>query len=410
MSTEKRSFLFLAVLLGLVFLLTPGWAQSNVQVRKYAIAVSDANIRSNPTTQSSILTVVRAGEKMEVLDDLGTWFKVKTPSGVVGYVWGKLVRIEVEKVIKEVTPETPQTPPKPQKPETPPAPQTTSRPKLPSTAGGSDVLTQAREAKFDFSFNFTYALVNPEDFWAWGRTFNTIFEYYEQIWVSYGYTPQMDEPLTNLKHMLGGDAELKYFLKDNFAIGVGFTLLSGSKDEKRRLEVAGTYMEVNQALKSSITAPFLALHFYMPSETVNFEVFAGAGYYIGKFSADYLYTTNFSRPFSVSLTDMKKSTPGFFGGLRVNFPIQENMGIFVAGKYDYIKFTDIEGKYSSGGGGGTYTTGKVYYYEILSNGRWLPMLTPFQTPPAPSRTLRNIRPAEFNFSGINLSLGFFVKF
>ncbi|GEM_PF-997454 len=398
MFAKRQAFRFFTSLLVLLFLTSPGWAQESVRVRKLAIAVMDANIRANPTTQSRIITMVRAGEKMEVLDDLGMWLKVKLHDGTVGYVWGKLVRVEVEKIIGRTSPVTSQ------KPGIVP-------PLKPAPARVPSPPVKAKEARFDFSFNFTYALVNPDDFWTWGKSFNSQLEHTEGAWRSYGVDTQLDPALGNLKHLLGGDAEIKVFLHRNIAVGLGFSLLKGSKVQERRLdgELGGVthYLDVSQTLKSSITAPFLALHFVMPSETADFEVFAGTGYYMGRFSADYDFNSDIYAPYTLSFTDMKKSTLGFLAGIRADIKLQKNMGIFVGGKYTFVKFKDLEGKmtYNS-----SSITGKIYYYEYLTSLGWMPALLASSTAPAPSPGIREIRPAEFNFSGFNVSVGLFFRF
>ena len=75
----------------------PSQSVSEAPRKKYAvIIVQEASIRSLPSSEGEILFVASKGEKLEILEDLGTWLKVRREDGVVGYVWSKLVGIEIE--------------------------------------------------------------------------------------------------------------------------------------------------------------------------------------------------------------------------------------------------------------------------------------------------------------------------
>ncbi len=112
-------------LLGFLFLalaLSPVFAQT---VKKYAIVkVSAANIRSAPSKNGSIVHVAMNGEKLELVEDLGTWLKVRTKTGIVGFVYSPLVQVEIEKVVAPAEqPPSQQPPPSTsvQPPTTPPS-------------------------------------------------------------------------------------------------------------------------------------------------------------------------------------------------------------------------------------------------------------------------------------------------
>ncbi len=78
-----------------------GFAQQ-VQVKKWAVVVSaGANIRTMPSTKGEIIYVAKFGEKLKLAEDLGVWLKVKLKDGRTGFVWSKLVRVEIEKIVKE---------------------------------------------------------------------------------------------------------------------------------------------------------------------------------------------------------------------------------------------------------------------------------------------------------------------
>ena len=386
---EKRiGILFLSFILVLGSL----FSQTNVQVKKYAVVIKDANIRSMPSVQGEIIYLARAGEKLEVLDDLGTWLKVKIPSVGTGFVWSKLVRIEVEKVLKPVAP--------PPKPTTPPGPKPNLKPS-----------PQPQTARFGLSFNFNYALVSPDDFNATVVYFNGLTSEFQDIMIGAGYSASIDHPLEKLTHMLGGAVEGKFFINPNIALGLGFSYVSGSKTSSTILTKDSTEAFTSTStLKASIFAPYFGVSFLVPSQMLSLEFFAHAGYFMGNFSQT--YTGEFMSAYSFDFGDMEKSTLGFMGGVRLNINLQSNMGIFLMGKYTMVKFKDIPGKLilTSGGSTNSYT-GAVYYYEshIISN--WYPMLWVYDTLPSPHPSwMRNPRKAEFDFSGLYLGAGFFFRF
>ena len=384
-------FLSFILVLGSLF------SQGNVQqeVKKYAVVIKDANIRSMPSTQGEIIYVAKAGEKLEVLEDLGTWLKVRIPSVGTGFVWSKLVRIEVEKVLKPVTP-----PPKPTTPPTPPSPKPAMKPS-----------PQPQMAKFGLSFNFNYALVSPDDFNASVAYFNGFASEFRDILIIYGYSASIDHPLEKLTHMLGGAVEGKFFINPNIALGLGFSYMTGSKNSSTTLTKDSTeFLITDSTLKASILAPYFGISFLVPAQMVSIEFFADAGYFMGNFSQT--LTGEFLGPYTFDYEDMKKSTLGFMGGVKLNINLQPNMGIFLMGKYTMAKFKDIPGKLTITSGGSTHTmTGTVYYYEghIISN--WYPMIWVYETLPSPSPPwMSNPRKAEFNFSGFYLGAGFFFRF
>ena len=381
-------FLVFGLALGMLF------SQGNLQqeVRKYAVVMKDANIRSMPSTQGKILYVARSGEKLEVLEDLGTWIKVRIPTGGTGFVWAKLVRIEIEKILKPA--------PKPVAPPTPTSAKPSPKP---------SVVTN--QAKFGFDFNFNYAMVSPGDFNVLPEGMDNYLKEWKVFHESItGKTAQIDHPMEKLSHMIGGGIEAKYFFTPNVALGLGFSYFTGSKTSTSTLTSESS--EVAHATlnsKASILTPYIGASFVIPaSDIFSAEVFLDGGFFMGNFSFDG-GTGSGSLNYSFKLTNVKKSTLGFIGGAKLNFHIQPNMGIFLVGKYTLAKFKDLKGDFEDSAG--VSRSGDVYYYEcnmcILSI---YPMLEAFEEDPSSYFWVKNARKAEFNFSGFYFGLGFFYRF
>ncbi|MCZ6877537.1 MAG: SH3 domain-containing protein [Acidobacteria bacterium] len=53
---------------------------------------STVNIRQAASTSSRIISTVKRGDKLEVLDKTGSWYQIKTESGRTGWVHASLVK------------------------------------------------------------------------------------------------------------------------------------------------------------------------------------------------------------------------------------------------------------------------------------------------------------------------------
>jgi hypothetical protein len=84
MSTRFRRIA--SVVLTVVLAAGSGWADS-VQVEATRV-----NVRKEASTASAIVTTAARGEQLEVLERAGDWYRIRTASGVEGYVSARLVR------------------------------------------------------------------------------------------------------------------------------------------------------------------------------------------------------------------------------------------------------------------------------------------------------------------------------
>ncbi len=376
-------FLSLSLISGLLF-------SQQVETKKYAVVIKTANVRSMPSTQGKILFVAQVGEKLDILEDLGVWIKVRRSDGTVGFIWSKLVRIEVEKVSKPA--------PKPQ----PAQPSVPAPPQKPAPHPKTSGLSQ----RFEVNLNFAYSMINPKEFYAFSELSNEVLNLLSLMYEMGGSSTKIEGNLEGLKNMFSGGAEAKYLFTNNFGIGLGFTASFGNKGGSATFSwIHPTHgsgnLKIEQSLKANIYAPYLALHLIYPSSMVYVDAYGGGGLFIGKFSMNYDYSEGGYDHFQIN-----KSTLGFLGGFRIGFNVSEGMGIFLDGRYTLAKFKNLEGDHTTSSGS---THGTVYYYEqqIIN---WIPALTISDTAPSSSADRRNIRPAEFNFSGFSLSIGLFYRF
>src|SRR5688500_13379089 len=75
----------LAFVVSLFLGVGPGWADA---VR---VATNAVNLRRGPGTLTPIVATLARGEVLEVLDKSGDWYRVRTTSGITGYVSARWV-------------------------------------------------------------------------------------------------------------------------------------------------------------------------------------------------------------------------------------------------------------------------------------------------------------------------------
>ena len=57
-----------------------------------SVIASVVNVRSGPGMKNKVITTVRKGDELELLDETGSWCNVKLSNGVEGWIYKKLVR------------------------------------------------------------------------------------------------------------------------------------------------------------------------------------------------------------------------------------------------------------------------------------------------------------------------------
>jgi hypothetical protein len=59
---------------------------------RHLVVDKRANLRAKASTKSRIIGVLKIGEKLELLDRSGDWFRVKSASGLTGWIFKHLIR------------------------------------------------------------------------------------------------------------------------------------------------------------------------------------------------------------------------------------------------------------------------------------------------------------------------------
>ena len=85
--SRKNKLSHIVLLLAILFLFTANYSYTNTIVKKEGIIFSSTVIvNSAPTSNSADLFSLRAGVKVEVVDEIGDWINIKLTNGKTGWV------------------------------------------------------------------------------------------------------------------------------------------------------------------------------------------------------------------------------------------------------------------------------------------------------------------------------------
>ncbi len=418
------------------------YSQDKVEVKKYVVVVSDVNVRVMPSVNGEVIFVAKSGERMEILEDMGKWLKVKSKNGIVGYVSSKYVRVEVVKTIikSESIKETkkikepekikktgeikkPEVEKKKQNVEKTESGKKESKIEKPFEEKPQKIVKELTKKevnkKMEVSFDFSYGFVDPSEFNATFSFYNALFEYLYDVNKSGGYETELSPLLSGIKDMPGGSFELRYYLNPSIGVNIGMEFYSSGVKENLFLNIDYGYDEVEYTvsndINSKIYAPYIGLTFSIPSKTLSLDIYGDIGYFMGNFKkeSNFIIYLNGKEDYGYTETipELKKSSIGFMGGVRAKLSLSENMGFFVNAKYKVVKFKELEGTQEIdyiNGSSKTYE-GTLWYLEYYMLGEWNNISFIYETEPE-GTNYKNARPAEFDFSGIYLSAGLFFRF
>ena len=134
-------------------------------------------------------------------------------------------------------------------------------------------------------------------------------------------------------------------------------------------------------------------------------LFGGVGLYSAKHfeSEDYSYQASRSNFSSTS----KATGVGFYGGLGSENWVNPNFAFILELYGRYAKLGGFEGDWErSAGGSSTSGSGKLYYYEWQDDdNNWYPATTLSAQPPSAGASVRNVREARVDFSGLGIRFG-----
>jgi len=131
------------VAISLIAVTTILMINTKVQAAQVKIDTDTLKLRKEPSTSSTVLELLSIGEKYDVIEEDGDWYKIKA-KGIVGYVSKDYVKLEGE--ITEGNTQKPEENPEPEQPETS-NPTETTEPQAPVQSSSKQKIKEETELR-----------------------------------------------------------------------------------------------------------------------------------------------------------------------------------------------------------------------------------------------------------------------
>ncbi len=209
-----------------------------------------------------------------------------------------------------------------------------------------------------------------------------------------------------------------------FGLGLGLESL-GSRSVASELvlndvEAPATLITSRIDGKFSILALTANLYAFFGQSPLEYYVFAGPGFFLGKATWDYLFQDDgviFGGYFEDQSIDVTSSGFGVQGGLGIEYRFSPTLGFFAEGKVRACKLKDWSGDetWETTLGGPFTWSGKLWYYEfydwLYGTNEWYGYADIFETGNSPSgEYARSARAFEVDLSGISIRVGVCIRF
>jgi len=214
------------------------------------------------------------------------------------------------------------------------------------------------------------------------------------------------------------EGELIMDLGGTFGIGFGVGYIRRSNESEIGLSQAGVgSLSYSNAPIITVTPANLSLYFFPPAvPSMNFYLYGGVGYYIGKVTSTLRIDTQlvgFPAYWAESESELKDKGLGFHAGAGLEFNIAPKIAIFIEGRGRYCKLKSWEGDETTVDSDGwtVSSSGTVWYYEAQDpdTNKWYSMIALQEDKPS-GFGIRDIREFKVNLTGISLRTGIRIKF
>jgi len=414
MRDSKRQFTLVICLA--VVLLLPGIIQAeNLKLR---ITVEQAKIHMRPDARSLVLSISRLGSVLESDKKIGDWFRVILPpddkgSQLTGFVHTNTVEIIAEKPKEQPTKEILLEEEKPveEKPTLPP-PVTIEPPKptQPTEAPPPLVRQPTAESPIGFSLRMQGGMS-----YLFANDINDHLQATTDYWTDRGVDVEGEfEPLQNGIEFGG---EFIVNLTPHIGIGLGGGYIqASSKSTVNNVWFGYSYQDTASPKVTAIPLT-LSAYFDLPlGKRLSFTVQAGLGYYLGTFSWDYSYESEFD-DFKENW-EGKSNALGFHGSLGFEFNFSSRIALYVEGFGRYAKLKGLKGNYTfeetffGYQGQESIDEATLWYYEWRSSltGNYYPTLEFNDDKPEETSFVKNIREGEVDLTGFSVRVGIRIRF
>jgi len=402
MTDSKRRFI-LVVCLALVLLL-PGL--SRAEKFKLRVTADKANIRLKPDAGSMVISSAPLGAMLDSDKQAGEWFRVSLPPDEKGFVITGYVHSSTVEVVSgrpfEAKPAPP--PPKPTPP--PPRPQP-----IPPQQSPYQAYQPSPSPGIEFGVKLhgglSYLLAGDINDALQGTT-----DYWDDL--TYVDVDGEVKPL-HMGFDFGGEVIINFMPQIGIGLGVGYIQASSNST----IEDTWSGLAYEDTFNPKVTAIPLTLgvYFGLPmGDTMSVIANAGIGYYLGTFSWNYSYESEYDD--YEENWEAKSNAIGFHGGLGIEVNLSPSMALVVEGFGRYAKLKGLTGDYTweesyfGFSSQGSIKDATLWYYEWRSSstGKWYPTIAFGQDEPQSTSSRRNIREGEVDLTGFSLRVGIKIKF
>jgi len=414
---DSKSQLTFLICLSVVLFLSGTTQAQNLKLR---ITVEKAKIHLMPDAGSTVLSVFRRGEVLESDKQIGEWFRVILPpdeegSILTGFVHSSAVEVIIEKPVEEEpakeipeekekpveekpAPPPPVTiePPKPIQPTQPPPPPSVPQPsKVPSIGFG-----------LKFYGGRSYVLASD---------INDELQATTDYWNDRGVEVDGEFDPLNTGMEFGGEFIVYFTPHLGIGLGAGYIQVK-SESTVNNIWFGYSYQDTANPEVTAIPLT-LSAHFGLPlGKGINFIAHAGLGYYLGTFSWNYSYDSEFD-DFNENW-EGKSNALGLHGGLGLEFNFSSKIALVVEGFGRYAKLNGLVGDYTleesffGYQGQASIEDATLWYYEWRSSltEKYYPTIEFDKEMPEEASFIQNIREGEVDLTGFSIRMGIKIRF
>jgi hypothetical protein len=420
MRNSKRQFTFV-ICLSLV-LLGPGLIQAeNLKLR---VTVARAEVHLMPDAGSTVISVIRLGEVLESDKQVGEWFRVILPpdkkgSRLTGFVHASIVLIISGKLEEKPAEEIPEKEEKPvekmpveekpilplPEPIEPPKPAQPVKPLPPPT-----IPQPSKKSAIGFSLKLYGGMSYLLD-----SDINNHLQAQTDYWTERGV--EIDDEFRPLRWGIDFGGEFILNLTPHFGIGLGGGYIqASSKSTVNNVWFGYPYQDTANP-EVTVIPLTLSMYFNLPlGKRFNFTVHAGLGYYLGTFSWNYGYDSEFD-DFEENW-EGKSNVLGYHGGLGLELNFSSRIALVVEGFGRYAKLQSLKGDYTfeenyfGYQGQDSISEATLWYYEWRSSltENYYPTIEFNDEKPEETSFLKNVREGEVDLTGFSVRVGIKIRF
>lgn len=395
-------------------------ARGEEVLRKLKVVTEQANIRLKPSIGSIIIKQVPEGTILESTGQEAEWYLIQlTPDElerVTGYVHESMVIIiegppkeleepeiieeteivEEQAIIKEQ--EEPEKPEEEEIIEEPP----TQEPVI--TPPSQPVVIPPPPSKppkflFDLVFSGGGSFISGGDLNDGSQGFAD-YRSYELAVQAQGQAKP-----AHLSYILGG--ELTLALSSHFSLGIGVDYFLGERESLVKFPDAPSSETLTTHPKIQAVPLRLAISYY---PFPNFYAKIGIEYYLAKCA--YYYRSERAGSWEEWRGEATAQDFGILAGLGFEFELTSSFDFIIEATVRYARISGFKGRDRSKDSTGTshIEEGTLYFYRVQTTGEdSLPLLFIREDKPTEANVI-DPREAVINFSGLNLKIGFRIKF